>query len=52
MLKRGLILAAITHCIFGPPVDKKKPGQFQLKMEMDFRKLYDPKPNHDVKINI
>jgi len=29
MLKRGLILAAIIHCIFGPPVDKKKPGPQQ-----------------------
>ena len=36
MLKRGLILAAIIHCIVGPPVDKKKPGQFQQEMEMGF----------------
>ena len=43
MLKRGLILAAIIHCIVGPPVDKKKPGQFQLKMEMEFLGIIWPK---------
>ena len=32
MILRGLIAAAIVHCIVGPPVDKKGPGKKSFEM--------------------